>query len=805
MPQVLGLSASKVIHIVGALSCIGLIPLLFQKDDPEDKEDSEFLHAVRSNNFENMIWISFALAIPSCLDVLTDILEHGTQTHVFDDSQLSRLVLTVLMFVIPPLMYYFGIVHENIIATYTVRTLQSMICATVVFEHLHVSFDKLFTFNLTILILFLWNFGCVIEGYSIEKNPTDNVLSVIATASKGMCTVVLVVSGSMHMWTIYTSKQSGSASESRYERWHTIALHVLIFYALAVDAVLDYTYGFDNMYNFGETYLLGTTYMLNIFQFLFAYVIMQKFRFDLVVAKEKLSIKRQFVRYVSHEVRTPLNSCSLGLSYLKNLCEKKLNETPTTQKSEGSEETTGEANVVSSSPPSNGVRDDLNGMLTVIDEIADCCDTAVNFMNNMLFYEKIDTLDLAMYFKSENLQVICNTAYNAFLLSSRHLGIDLSFEVHESLAEASGGAHPFIRADYSKINVVLRNLLSNAMKFSSPGGKVRFRLIPITRNTDDKKRRDVALHMLDASPSKSEETTTHYRVIVEDEGIGMTAEEQKNLFSSVIQFNPNESQSGGGSGLGLYLSQKIVRDHNATIEVYSEGVRGRGSKFFIDFLKYDPDISCTSSSDASVRRDEMDDQQVSPSRNSVPHLVTSIKMPDYKRPLMKPLHELSIMIVDDSVISRKMLQRALDQNNIGGQFEQAGDGVELLNIVCACNDDDSVCSTQLSSSMTSCNKYSVTSGYKNRVHPSFSMTIAKTYDIIVIDKSMPLMDGDVATAKLREWGYEGLIIGLTGNALEEDLKSFCDKGANYAFSKPLDMEQFLKTVQRFSMDSIHER
>jgi signal transduction histidine kinase len=532
---------------------------------------------------------------------------------------------------------------------------------------------------------------------------------------------------------------------------------------------------------------------------------MQKFRFDLVVAKEKLSIKRQFVRYVSHEVRTPLNSCSLGLSYLKNLCEKKLNETPTTQKSEGSEETTGEANVVSSSPPSNGVRDDLNGMLTVIDEIADCCDTAVNFMNNMLFYEKIDTLDLAMYFKSENLQVICNTAYNAFLLSSRHLGIDLSFEVHESLAEASGGAHPFIRADYSKINVVLRNLLSNAMKFSSPGGKVRFRLIPITRNTDDKKRRDVALHMLDASPSKSEETTTHYRVIVEDEGIGMTAEEQKNLFSSVIQFNPNESQSGGGSGLGLYLSQKIVRDHNATIEVYSEGVRGRGSKFFIDFLKYDPDISCTSSSDASVRRDEMDDQQVSPSRNSVPHLVTSIKMPDYKRPLMKPLHELSIMIVDDSVISRKMLQRALDQNNIGGQFEQAGDGVELLNIVCACNDDDSVCSTQLSSSMTSCNKYSVTSGYKNRVHPSFSMTIAKTYDIIVIDKSMPLMDGDVATAKLREWGYEGLIIGLTGNALEEDLKSFCDKGANYAFSKPLDMEQFLKTVQRFSMDSIHER
>jgi CheY-like chemotaxis protein len=73
----------------------------------------------------------------------------------------------------------------------------------------------------------------------------------------------------------------------------------------------------------------------------------------------------------------------------------------------------------------------------------------------------------------------------------------------------------------------------------------------------------------------------------------------------------------------------------------------------------------------------------------------------------------------------------------------------------------------------------------------------KTYDIIVIDKSMPLMDGDVATAKLREWGYDGLIFGLTGNALAEDLKSFCDMGANYAFSKPLNMEQFIKTLQEY--------
>jgi signal transduction histidine kinase len=281
----------------------------------------------------------------------------------------------------------------------------------------------------------------------------------------------------------------------------------------------------------------------------------QQFRFELVVAKEKLSIKRQFVRYVSHEVRTPLNSCALGLSYLRNMCTKG----PTTE-------------------------DSSETMLTVIDEIADCCDTAVDFMNNMLFYEKIDTLDLPLYFKPENLRGMCKKSHQAFLLSSRHLNIQFTFDVHESLSE--NGTVPYIRADYAKINVVFRNLISNALKFSAPNGKVTFRLVPIQVPAGAGSR-DAPLHLLDLTPASSAETTTHYRVIVQDEGIGMSSKEQKDLFGSVIQFNPNESQSGGGSGMGLFLSQKIIVDHGATIHVHSEGIRGKGSKFYVDFPKYE--------------------------------------------------------------------------------------------------------------------------------------------------------------------------------------------------------------------------
>ena len=66
--------------------------------------------------------------------------------------------------------------------------------------------------------------------------------------------------------------------------------------------------------------MLGVGYSVTFFQFILAILMTQQFRLDYVVAVEKLSVKRQFVRFVSHEIRTPLNSCALGLSYLRKMC-----------------------------------------------------------------------------------------------------------------------------------------------------------------------------------------------------------------------------------------------------------------------------------------------------------------------------------------------------------------------------------------------------------------------------------------------------------------------------------------------------
>jgi len=55
---------------------------------------------------------------------------------------------------------------------------------------------------------------------------------------------------------------------------------------------------------------------------------------------------------------------------------------------------------------------------------------------------------------------------------------------------------------------------------------------------------------------------------------------------------------------------------------------------------------------------------------------------------------------------------------------------------------------------------------------------------------MPRMDGPRATKAIRELGFVGLILGVTGNVLQEDVETFKQHGANDVFFKPLELKKF---------------
>ena len=77
-------------------------------------------------------------------------------------------------------------------------------------------------------------------------------------------------------------------------------------------------------------------------------------------------------------------------------------------------------------------------------------------------------------------------------------------------------------------------------------------------------------------------TGQYFRVEVVDKGVGISPENQQKLFKNIVQFDALKLQNGGGSGLGLYISNIILQKHYGKIGVFSEDNDNSGSVFYVD-------------------------------------------------------------------------------------------------------------------------------------------------------------------------------------------------------------------------------
>ena len=85
-------------------------------------------------------------------------------------------------------------------------------------------------------------------------------------------------------------------------------------------------------------------------------------------------------------------------------------------------------------------------------------------------------------------------------------------------------------------------------------------------------------------------------------------------------------------------------------------------------------------------------------------------------------------------------------------------------------------------------------GTGNGISSSSSLA-SSTYDVVLMDNQMPIMDGPTAAREMRALGFKGLIIGVTGNALIADIDQYIASGADKVLPKPIDvfaLESILK-------------
>ncbi|MGH7378386.1 MAG: sensor histidine kinase, partial [Candidatus Methylomirabilales bacterium] len=171
-------------------------------------------------------------------------------------------------------------------------------------------------------------------------------------------------------------------------------------------------------------------------------------------------------------------------------------------------------------------------------------DRLSSMINDILDLSKIEAGQMEYRFAPVDLGALLEQVVATFLPQAEAKGV--------SLACGSGPpGGPPVRADPERLEQVLCNLVSNAIKFTPSGGRVA----------------------LSAAPAGGE-----VEVSVTDSGIGISPEDQRRIFDRFYQVGGDPLQrSSKGTGLGLAISRSILEAHGAALRVESD--LGKGSRF----------------------------------------------------------------------------------------------------------------------------------------------------------------------------------------------------------------------------------
>jgi signal transduction histidine kinase/HAMP domain-containing protein/CheY-like chemotaxis protein len=231
--------------------------------------------------------------------------------------------------------------------------------------------------------------------------------------------------------------------------------------------------------------------------------------------------KSEFLANMSHELRTPLNSLLILARMLADNKEGNLTE-----------EQVESAQIMYS----GGI--DL-----------------LNLINDILDLSKVEAGQMLFNFEAMPLTDLVATVRAQFSHVAEEKGLDL----HISLAD---DLPPRIKTDPQRVKQVVKNLLSNAFKFTSQGS-VNLKLYrPDTK---------VDLSRSGLDPSQT------IAISVVDTGIGMTAEQLKVIFEAFQQADGSTNRQYGGTGLGLSISRELAAKLGGHIDVTSQP--GQGSTF----------------------------------------------------------------------------------------------------------------------------------------------------------------------------------------------------------------------------------
>jgi CheY-like chemotaxis protein/nitrogen-specific signal transduction histidine kinase len=332
---------------------------------------------------------------------------------------------------------------------------------------------------------------------------------------------------------------------------------------------------------------------------------------------EQLSLssryKSEFLANMSHELRTPLNSLLILARLLAdnvggNLTPKQV-EFARTIHSSGAE------------------------LLALINDILDLA--------------KIESGTVTLNIATERFDEVVDSVERNFRQMAADKGLDFSVQVSPNLP-------PAMQTDGKRLQQILTNLLSNALKFTSKGA-VRLRIEPAASGWS------MGHPVLDrASPAIA------FSVV--DTGIGIPSNKQRLIFEAFQQADGSTSREFGGTGLGLSISRELARLLGGEIRVAS--VPGEGSTFTL-YLPLDHRPSGDASSTQTDEEDEILEDQLAP--------VSSDDAKAMAPQAGEALAGRKVLVVDDDIRTVFAMTSALETHGMRVLHADSGkEGIEAL-------------------------------------------------------------------------------------------------------------------------------
>ncbi len=250
---------------------------------------------------------------------------------------------------------------------------------------------------------------------------------------------------------------------------------------------------------------------------------------------EKLErLKSEFISIVSHELRTPLTA-------IKNSLEICLS---------------GKAGEVS----------------LIMDKFLNMAKRNVTrlsgIINDLLDLSKVEAGKMDFKFEKANINTPVEFIKNTFENLAKEKNITLELEKDDNLE--------LTYYDNQRIEQVMSNLISNAIKFTNENGKIVIRTEKITSDSIDK------------SKLSTTDNTVFYnnyiKISVQDNGIGIAQEDQNKVFDQFQQIENSLNRKNGGTGLGLPIAKQLIEAHRGFIWVDSVPNSGTTFSFVVPVL-----------------------------------------------------------------------------------------------------------------------------------------------------------------------------------------------------------------------------